>query len=161
MVFEAYDIDHASPVTVSRCTIVACDPAAVPWRALVVSWRRKAAEAQPALFAYLAGQIDKYVPALVQFLGEAARRRHAPTFAVASIRSLRNVYFPIIPGPDVVPLDSADPSADALPQTHYFAQFADRSAVPVLEPEDIPAVFERVFLFCAVWTFGGLFDDAG
>jgi hypothetical protein len=80
-------------------------------------------------------------------------------FTIPKILSLRNVYFPIMPRPDGVPFDSADPSADPLPHAHYFALFVDSPSSPVREPDNIPVVFERVSLFCAVWAFGGLLDD--
>jgi hypothetical protein len=161
MVFQAYDIDHASLAGVPRCAIVAFDPAVVPWRARRVVAAADHGGAARAR-AFLARQIDAYVPALVQFLGEVwlavdVRRNSA----VPNILSLLNVYLPIMPRPDGVPLDGTDPSADALPHTHHFAPFANRSSVPVLEPEDISAVFERVFLFCTVSAFGGLLDDTG
>jgi hypothetical protein len=89
------------------------------------------------------------VPALVQFLGEVWLAVDVrPKSAVPNILSLLHVYFPILQRPDGVPLDSADPST--LPYALYFAPLADCSSVPVLEPEDIPAVIERVFLFCTV-----------
>jgi hypothetical protein len=106
--------------------------------------------------AYLAGQIDAYVPALVQFLGEVWLAVDVRSkSAVPNILLLLHVYFPIMQQPDGVPLDSANPSADPLPHAHYFAPFADCPSVPVLEREGIPAVI------CTVWAFGGLLDDTG
>ncbi|OHT17559.1 Dynein heavy chain family protein [Tritrichomonas foetus] len=166
MVFEVDDLSEASPATVSRAGMVYFDPSVLPWTALCDSWFNSVNnEENPkinVMAKYLRGLMDQYVPSLVQFIDADAQCSLPVTAnnAVNSLLKLLNCYIPILRDPVQKVVDGDEiVKVDPLEQKLYFSQFSSLDKIPYIDENQITIAFERVFLFCAVWAFGGLLTE--
>ena len=168
MMFEVDNLDEASPATVSRCGMVYFDPSTLSWSALADSWKEECEKTQPTIAKYIRDLMNQYLPNVIQFLSVDGKTSipFNPNYAVQNFLKLLNCYLDIlrqeqekvIDGDEVV---KYDPLTQNLPQ--YFSVFSNSAdaTIPFFAEEQSQIVFERCFVFCLVWAFGGpLVDDS-
>ncbi|KAK8866475.1 hypothetical protein M9Y10_009438 [Tritrichomonas musculus] len=165
MVFEVGDLSQASPATVSRCGMIYFDQSLLPWTALCDSWFERATKINEIASKKLRELMDNYVPSMIRFITNDA----APViitnsnFVVNNLLTLLDCYLPITRKIEVETVEGTNETkqADKLDSNLYFSLFSgtESTSIAVLEDEQINLVFERIFIFALVWSFGGILPD--
>ncbi|KAK8860630.1 hypothetical protein M9Y10_012295 [Tritrichomonas musculus] len=165
MIFEVDNLSEASPATVSRCGMVYFDPTVLPWSILCDSWQNNKKEKFPKMAEIVRQLMDAYLPSMVQFI-EVDSECSLPISsnnAVVNLLSLLDCYAAIIRSPIEKVVDGDETvMVDPLDQKPFFSLFSSSEIIPYfndIDEEVIKTVFERVFLFCLVWSFGGILTD--
>ncbi|OHT09102.1 Dynein heavy chain family protein [Tritrichomonas foetus] len=165
MMFEVDDLSQASPATVSRCGMIYFDPSTLPWTALKDSWKDLHIESLPKLTEYVCELMDKYVPSMIQFIecdGKPAIGNNS-MFVVRNLMKLLDSFFDIMRKPIQKPASDGEDARtiDPLNQSLYFSLFssAKNSKFGYFKEEESFEMFERIFTFCLVWTFGAILLD--
>ena len=131
MLFEVFDLQYASPATISRCGMVYVDPQDLGWQPYVERWlANRENEKEAEQLRYLT---TKYLEVCIDYVLRGHRGpRHDDRRRAAALRDA-----------DDQPRD--DPAALQAPRLD-----ADRGA---RHPD--PAVLEATFLLATTWSLGG------
>ena len=133
LLFEVFDLQYASPATISRCGMVYVDPKNLGYKPYFERWLRDKEESYSQVMA--AGLLEhfvKYIPVLIDriFDGTAGDEILEPLKFITPrtnlnlVQQLTTIFDSIIPPPD---------------------------ANPPQEPE----ITEKPFIFCLIWSLGG------
>ncbi|GLE04239.1 hypothetical protein PINS_up013150 [Pythium insidiosum] len=170
MICETFDLQYASPATISRCGMVWVDPKNLGYRPYYERWLKKkyplgnaekqaaasgasggaAVVAPPQERVVLLELFDKYVPRCVDFILEgvvskdeivAKCKQVIPISNIEMCKQLCNALDAFLPGDDGEGTDSGGDSALS-------------GASARLDPSSQRGDFEGVFLFCVVWSLG-------
>eukprot|EP00947_MAST-08B_sp_MAST-8B-sp1_P000067 g67.t1 len=134
MIMETFDLQYASPATISRCGMVWVDPKNLGYRPFFEYWvHNRCIDGREEDKEILLDLFDKYVDFLIAFVleglvdGELEERPKLviPLKNVNMVKQLCSLYDSLLP----VDLESEDP----------------------LERDDM----EGVFLYCVLWSIGG------
>ena len=162
MVFEVDSLDEASPATVSRCGMVYFDPTTIPWTALADTWADKYKEQYENIINFGRELMNQYVPSMIQFIEVDAKMSMnvISNFIVMNFLKLLDCFMPLLRSPEEKVVDGGDEviKVDPLDQNLYFSMFAqfDSDSIPYFEGEQAELMFERVIIFCLIWSFGGI-----
>ena len=164
MVFEVDDLSQASPATVSRCGMVYFDPSTLPWTALVHSWSKKYIETEEIMTNHVVGLMKAYFPSLIKFMKVDAQCALPinPNFCVSATMKILDSYMDILRKPEEKVSETSDEviKVDPLDQPRFFSLFSQRTGdIPFLGEGQITMGFERIFMFAAIWGFGGVLTD--
>jgi dynein heavy chain len=133
MLFEVFDLQYASPATISRCGMVYVDPKNLGYRPYYSNWLRKKTTAYGETVSdSLKELFQKYVPALIDRVFEG----------VAGDEIVAPMEF-ITPRTDLNVVQQLCHLIDAI--------FPDPENNP---PQDVVEI-EKLYLFCLVWSIGG------
>ena len=132
LLFEVFDLQYASPATISRCGMVYVDSRNLGWRPFVQRWlaaRQSEAESQ-----ILSGLFDKYAQLCLDFVLDgveddtitAPPKRALPLTNLNMITQLCNMLAALL-------VEDDQSSADA---------------------EVDPTVLESAFIYCLIWSIG-------
>ncbi|EAY14656.1 Dynein heavy chain family protein [Trichomonas vaginalis G3] len=165
MMFEVDNLDEASPATVSRCGMVYFDPSVLSWTALADSWRDSLLEKQATVANYVRELMNSWLPNCLQFITNDAKTSLTinPNFAVKNLLRLLNSFVDVLRKPIENQVEGEETVvSDPLDKTKYFSVFSQANdSIPYFESEQSTLVFERIFIFCLIWSFGGpLVDDS-
>ena len=133
MLYEVFDLQYASPATISRCGMVYVDPKDIGWQPYTYRWlnsRENAAEQE-----VMRGLFDKYLQVCVDYVVEGIEDKASMTM--------------------VDPLKQAIPMTD-LSLIQQLCKVLD-SQLGVGEAATItePPLLEAVFMLCLTWSLGG------
>ena len=163
MLFEIRDLNYASPATVSRAGIIYISTnTGSQWRSLIDSWV-KALEApvDESIRTTLRGLFDRYVAPTLRFL----KKECCPlvpvedvTYVCNLLRLLNVLLTPtlvkkLLTGTAAVTGPAAAAAAAALPSGP--SGDASINIAPVSLSDESAKMLEAVFVFTAVWAFGG------
>ena len=159
LVFEINSLKNATPATVSRAGILYINETDVGWKPLVQSWVQARVDANER--ALLPGLFDKYMDPLV----EMTRRGYKE---VTPLRLINKVWTLIYilegflnagqgggQGSDGASSssNSSDPPSVASASPSSSSSTVASSVLP--SDKKTPEVLEQVFIYAAVWAFGG------
>ena len=137
MLFEVFDLQYASPATISRCGMVYVDPKNLGYRPFYTHWlRSKYDDYGETMHDSLKELFQKYVPVLIDRIEEgvmgdeivAPLKYITPRTALNSVQQLTYIIDAILPSPD------DNPPCD----------FVD---------------LEKLYIFAVVWSIGGSLMD--
>lgn len=158
LVFEAENLNNASPATVSRAGIIFTSGTELGWQPVAESWLQSRPEREASM---LRPCFERLVAPALEFV----RLKCAPVMkneAVCQVGTLLTLLTGIF-GP---PTRSAEVSTPPLLNEGRRASVL-RSAVGDTSPLEDPQaaaraaqVYERHFLFCLAWSIGGLLGTA-
>lgn len=134
MTFEVENLNNASPATVSRCGIIYVSDTDLFWRPLVDTWCKDRVEIKgycnPDETAWMNEFVEKYIE------------------KPALHTELNKNYHFVMPCPELCRINHQLNLMQALLQQHITAgKQIDKQA------------FERLFIYCLIWSFGGLFEQ--
>ncbi|XP_039301684.1 dynein heavy chain 7, axonemal-like [Solenopsis invicta] len=136
LIFEALDLEAASPATVSRCGMIYMEPTALGWEPLLNSWLAKLPEV-----------IDEW---LRVFLYESLFLRFCkPLFHFLRRRNVKE----ICPMPDSNLLRSVTYFMDCFLDDYY-----NEEIVKNISELDLRAQIEGSFFFSCIWAMGGTLE---
>lgn len=164
MMFEVDDLSQASPATVSRCGMIYFDPSSLPLKAILESWflRNSRNEKWKLLFEFLQGLMFIYLPILIQFVEIDVKPAlgENPNFLVRNFLSLIGCFLDILRDPiEKPPQDGEDAKLiDPLCHELFYSPFVKNRQKPFayIKSETQNQIFEHIFQFCLVWSFGGV-----
>jgi len=163
ILFEVDDLSAVSPATITRCGMIFYDPHEISWKAIIENWCNLLSKKDVELSNVLKSLMEKYIPSILQFMANDVKMEYniLPNVALNNFLSLLSCYVVLSEKPDrysdnndQTPLPLLDPSL-------YFSRFAGSShdKIPYIDSEQYEVVYERIFLFCVVWGFGGYLPD--
>ena len=167
MMFEVDDLSQASPATVSRCGMIYFDPSALPWEAIINSWKDTHIEKYPHLTEHLSSLLNLYIPLMIQFVECDGKPSIGSNymFIVRNLMKLIDCFFDIMR--EGIVKEAADGEDERLidPLNHslYYSIFSSSSESTFGyfqdDSEQCKNVFSRIFIFCLVWTFGAVLPE--
>jgi hypothetical protein len=164
--FEVDDLSQASPATVSRCGMIYFDPSSLPWTALADSWIRQLPERFQGLAAYLRGLMDQYIPSFIQFAEMDAQLALGsnPRFFLRNLLRILSCYQDVLRTPIMESATEAEEAKeiDPLDYSNYFTVFSKGKPGKIdylVQDHQQKALFERIFIFCLIWSFGAVLAE--
>jgi MoxR-like ATPase len=165
LMFEVDDLSQASPATVSRCGMIYFDPSSVPWAILTDSWLQQISDNFDGLRDFLKVLIEAYVPMCIQFIEMDAKVAIGgnPRYFVHNLLRLLDCFNELLRVAIIKPPADGDDAKEIDPLVHsnYFSPFLEsHDPIPyLLKESDQRLVFERVFIFALIWSFGSVLAD--
>ncbi|XP_071833092.1 dynein axonemal heavy chain 6-like isoform X4 [Apostichopus japonicus] len=197
LIFEVDNLSQASPATISRCAMVYLDPVDLGWRPFVKTWVMKLSKEIPDngkqhLLALFEKSIDKGL----EFIQQHNRYKHLPVTdlsLVATLCYLLSAFLDFLGknGGFGKHADEDRPSSgDSLTsgraarkspkpgsrrqksrdkdRSKFSKSASSKEWFLQKHPEQIQNLFGKIFVFCFVWSFGGILkreddseDDGG
>lgn len=138
LIFEAMDLEAASPATVSRCGMIYMEPSTLGWRPLVKSWL----QSKPAFFlesmrSIVNSLFERFVDPGLCLLRKAGVKELSPTTDHNLVFSLMRLM---------------DSNMD---------EFHNDAKITQLEDKEIVIWLESIFFFSFTWSIGGTCDESG
>ena len=149
LVFEINSLKNATPATVSRAGILYINEADVGWKPLVQSWVQARADANER--ALLPGLFDKYVDALVE-MTRRGYKEVTPMRAINKVSTLIYILEGFLNGTSGGA--NGESNGDSAPSPSSSSSASPSSCVLPTDKKT-PDVLELVFIYAAVWAFGG------
>jgi dynein heavy chain len=148
LVIEVFDLQYASPATISRCGMTFMDPKNLGFRPYYVRWVKQrclpaaaGAKQKPTEAGHLQDLFDKYVPKLIAYVLEGDNGKRDPATGAQAADAIEEPLAQVLPQSNLnltkqlcAMLDATLPSGDT-------------------EVED-SEVAEGLFLFALVWSIG-------
>jgi len=165
MMFEVEDLSQASPATVSRCGMVYFDPTSLPWTSLIDSWSQINQEKYPIVVSTIRGLAEKYIPSLIKFVQVDASPIIGSNvmFYVKNMISIINCFISILRKPVETQFLDGEEAKDIDPLDHtlFFSHYSryKNEGFGYFNDERIPEVFEYIFLFSIIWSFGSCLGE--
>ena len=139
MLFEVFDLQYASPATISRCGMVYVDPKDLGYKPYLASWLAGRERESPAEAEVLAGLLEKYLAPCIEYVVDGIEDKEK----MLIVDPLRQ----IVPRTDLGLATQLTRMLDGL-------LTAERAIVE-------PPMLEAVFVLCLTWSVGGaLVQDA-
>jgi len=163
--FEVDDLSHASPSTISRCTMVYFDSASLSWGSVFDSWCKSIQKDYPEVSVLMVKLMELYIPKMIQFITSDAHVGVGsnPNILVKNLINIIESFLPILRKPIINTLPESEETKEIDPIDHsvYSSQFNQTASISFgfIEKEQIPLVFERIFLFSLVWSFGAVLTE--
>ena len=167
MMFEVDDLSQASPATVSRCGMIYFDPSTLPWSVVADSWRDSHIQEIPKLTEFLRSLMNTYIPSMIQFIecdGKPAIGSNS-LFIVKNLMNILDDFLDIMRKPVLKPAADGEDAKNIDPLNHslYYSLFSStrNSHFGYFNEEDEECLnlFEKVFAFCLIWSFGAVLLD--
>lgn len=149
LVFEINSLKNATPATVSRAGILYINETDVGWKPLVQSWIQARADANERVL--LPGLFDKYVDALV----EMTRRGYKEVTPLRVINKVSTLIYILEGFLNGIGSGSNNESNGDIASTPSSSSSASSSSCVLPADKKTPDVLELVFIYAAVWAFGG------
>merc|ERR1719399_2754459 len=144
MLFENYDLQYASPATISRCGMVYVDDKNLGPGPFYDRWCR--VKANDKLHECLEDMYEKYVPPSVGLVFFGKEADGPPGYPLGSLMKL---CLGGAPGRSTMGMDCV------VQLTRLFdAMVPDQQNVPM-------DLVENVYIFCVIWSLGAVMDDKG
>lgn len=133
MLFEVFDLQYASPATISRCGMVYVDPKNLGYKPFFDRWVRDKHEKYSEVMAYSLNELyAKYIPLCIDRILEGTAgdeilepfRFITPRTNLNMVQQFATIFDSMIPAPDANP------------------------------PQEVDQL-ERLFIFCVIWSLGG------
>ncbi|PAA64367.1 hypothetical protein BOX15_Mlig029056g2 [Macrostomum lignano] len=155
LIFEPMDLEVASPATVSRCGMIYMEPSSLGWRPIVRSWLYNSTDGpddpmkEPNYVRNttkflkkeqkegLDEMFERFIDAGIAMVRKGGGRELSKTSDINLVRSLMNLI---------------DCQLD---------EFQDEAKVNQMEPRQVRAWLEGIFLFSFVWSVGASTDENG
>ncbi|EAY07015.1 Dynein heavy chain family protein [Trichomonas vaginalis G3] len=167
LLFETDSLAQASPATVSRCGMIYFDTEDIQWTFITDMWLDKIKQQYPLVENLLRTIFPHYIPKLIQFVTNDAQQaiKQNPLFILKNMLNIIESFFDILRQYETVISPDTDERKQVDPLDHslYTACYNSRVATTfgIIEPEKVPLLFERIFIFAVVWSFGAsLVDDS-
>jgi dynein heavy chain, axonemal len=152
IIIEVFDLQYASPATISRCGMTYVDPKNLRYRPYFWRWASLRADGPPKRDAErddLMGLFDQYVPRAIEFVLEGDQgddggdvveplEQVIPVSELCMVKQLCNIIDALLPA------KPADPSLPAVTSSSGDDE----------EPTHDYDVLEGVFVFALVWSVG-------
>ena len=149
LVFEINSLKNATPATVSRAGILYINEADVGWKPLVQSWVQARADANER--ALLPGLFDKYVDALVE-MTRRGYKEVTPMRVINKVSTLIYILEGFLNGSGGGSNGESNGDSASSPSS---SSSASPSSCVLSADKKTPDVLELVFIYAAVWAFGG------
>ena len=132
MLFEVYDLQYASPATISRCGMVYVDPKNLGYYPFYERWnKQKLKKYSEIMYESLKELYQKYIDLCVNRIYEGIIAEDA---------------------------DPVSPLQNSLPRTNLNSVKQLCTLMDALLPEENPPQefdqLEKIFIFCLIWSFG-------
>ncbi|KAK8888098.1 hypothetical protein M9Y10_039159 [Tritrichomonas musculus] len=166
MMFEVDDLSQASPATVSRCGMIYFDPTSLPWTAIADSWLQiHNNEKEGKVVQFVREVCDLYVSDLIQFIEEDEKTAIGdnPMFIVKNMFTLLDCFLELLREPVHKPAMDGEDAKDIDPLQHdlFYSPFVkQKDEFGYITEDDIKVIFEPILIFCLVWSFGSVLNEA-
>jgi dynein heavy chain len=147
LLIEVFDLQYASPATISRCGMTYMDPKNLGFRPYYVRWakQRCGARGRTTEAGFLKDLYDRYVPQMLLYLLEGDTGKRDPSTGQAPPDAIEEA------------LSLALPGTSNLTLTKQLCTMLDAVLPPVDGPEpEEPEPVEAQFLFALTWSVGAL-----
>lgn len=136
MLFEVFDLQYASPATISRCGMVYVDPKNLGYKPFYERWARMKQETHNSdtIYQSLKELFDKYIPQLIDRIYEGIENEEI-----------------------VAPIEFISPRTN-LNIVQQLCNIVD-SLLPDENPPEEFDQLEKIFIFSLVWSAGGCLLD--
>ncbi|OHT04040.1 Dynein heavy chain family protein [Tritrichomonas foetus] len=165
IIFEVDDLSQASPATVSRCAMIFFDPSSLIWSAITNSWIENCPK--PSIAPTLKKLMTDYIPKMIQFVEVDVKPVIGSNtlFYVQNMLRILDCFMDVIRTPDVKTSDDGENTIEVDPLNHklYFSPYCQNCAgtFSYFDKEQENLVFERIFLFSLIWSFGASLNEEG
>lgn len=149
LVFEINSLKNATPATVSRAGILYINETDVGWKPLVQSWVQLRAD--PSERVLLPGLFEKYVDALAE-MTRKGYKEVTPVRLINKVSTLIYILEGFLDGSDG---DGNTETTGTSKGSLSNPTSASNACCVIPSEKKTPDVLELVFIYAAVWAFGG------
>ncbi|XP_059098400.1 dynein axonemal heavy chain 7-like [Tigriopus californicus] len=132
LIFEATDVESASPATISRCGVLYMDPKCLDWNLIVRAWIRKFPKFIPeSIRTKLSSMFQRFCTPLLKLVSRFSTLKTAPHHLITSLINLIDCFL------------------DKMIKGSELKGMSEHEQTPL---------FEGLFFFSCIWSIGGVCD---
>ena len=133
LIFEARDVESASPATISRCGVLYMDPQCLHWNLIVKTWIRKFPKFIPDIIRKkLNNLFNRFCIPLLLLIKKYSNLKLSDHHLISSLISLFDCY---------------------------LTKLIDGSELKGMSEHEQTPIFGGIFFFSCIWSIGAICDD--